>query len=183
VLAAGSASRFGRTKQLETFDGMALVRRAANCVRDVCGDNTVLVTGHDYAAVAAAAGDAARFVLVNEHYGVGIGGSIAMAARSLSHTATGILLMLADQPLITTAHLRAIRDTWSGASDEIVATSFAGTMGPPVLFPRGAFDALAELSGDCGARQLLQDVRFTVRTITFEGAAVDIDTPDDLASL
>jgi CTP:molybdopterin cytidylyltransferase MocA len=56
-------------------------------------------------------------------------------------------------------------------------------MGPPVLFPHGTFDALGELTGDQGAKSLLQNSRFDVRTIPFEDAAVDIDTPADLQEL
>ncbi|MDH4003964.1 MAG: NTP transferase domain-containing protein, partial [Gammaproteobacteria bacterium] len=88
-----------------------------------------------------------------------------------------------DQPLITAHHLQALIDTWSGADDEIMATAFAGTTGPPVLFPRGAFEALGELSGDEGAKSVLRDPRFDVRTVPFEDAAVDIDTPTDLEKL
>jgi CTP:molybdopterin cytidylyltransferase MocA len=183
VLAAGCASRYGRTKQLEVFDGEALVRRAAELARETCGDNTILVTGHDSAAVAKAAGDAARFLVVNDRHTEGLGNSIAAAVKTVSHTADGILLLLADQPLITVSHLQALKKRWSGADDEIVATSFDNTMGPPVLFPSGAFRALANLSGDKGARAILRDSRFTVKTIDFEDAAIDIDTPDDLTRL
>jgi CTP:molybdopterin cytidylyltransferase MocA len=180
VLAAGSASRYGRSKQLENFNGTPLVRRAAELAREVCGNNTILVTGHNSTAVAEAAGDVLRFHVVNDRHAEGMGSSIATAVRAVSHVADGILLMLADQPLITVSHLQALRDNWGGATDEIIATSFSNTMGPPVLFPRGAFDDLAALSGDKGARAILSDARFTVRTIQFEDAAVDIDTPADL---
>ena len=183
VLAAGSASRYGRSKQLEDFNGTPLVRRAAKLAREVCGDNTILVTGHDSTAVAEAAGDVLRFRVVNDRHAEGMGGSIATAVRAVSHVADAILWMLADQPLITVSHLQALESSWSGAADEIVATSFAGTMGPPVLFPQTAFPALADLSGDHGARRVLQDVRFTVKTVEFEDAAVDIDTPTDLTRL
>lgn len=183
VLAAGCASRFGRTKQLEVVDGAALVRRAAELAREACGNNTILVTGHDCTAVANAAGDAARFLVINDRHTEGLGISIATAARTVSHAADAILLMLADQPLITVSHLQALMKTWSGADDEIVATSFSGTMGPPVLFPRNAYPDLARLTGDRGARSVLQDKSYTMKTIKFEDAQVDIDTPIDLANL
>ena len=89
-------------------------------------------------------------------------------------------MLFADQPLITARHLQALIETWSGADNEIVATSFSGTMGPPVLFPRGAFEALCTLSGDTGAKSVIEDPRFDVKTIPFEDAAIDIDTPADL---
>jgi CTP:molybdopterin cytidylyltransferase MocA len=147
VLAAGGSNRFGRSKQLEGFEGRPLVRRAAELARSVCGDRNVLLVGHESAAVVAAAGDAPQYLVVNDRY---------------------------------EEHLRALIDTWSGADSEIVATAFSGTLGPPVLFPRGAFAALSGLSGDKGAKSVLQDPRFDVRTIPFEDAAIDIDTPGDL---
>jgi CTP:molybdopterin cytidylyltransferase MocA len=52
-----------------------------------------------------------------------------------------------------------------------------------VLFPRSAFAALGELSGDQGAKALLQSPGFEVRSIPFEDAAIDIDTPADLQKL
>jgi len=91
--------------------------------------------------------------------------------------------MLADQPLITAKHLQHLRDSWSGADNEIVVTEFGGTAGPPVLFPRACFNDLATLQGETGGRHLLSDERFTVRKIGFEPASVDIDTPAALDEL
>ena len=183
VLAAGGSSRFGGTKQLQAFDGASLVERAARLARSVCGDNTILVTGHDSAAVAKSAGDAARFVIVNDRHADGMSSSIVAAVSTLAHTAGGVLLILADQPLISSGHLQSMLDSWSGNRTEIVATAFADTSGPPVLFPSGAFPALMRLTGDQGARCVLRDKRFTLKTIQFEDAAVDVDTPDDLEQL
>lgn len=183
VLAAGGSRRFGRSKLLEPVQGEPLVRRAAILAREVCGDYSVLVTGHERAAVTAAAGDAAQFIIVNDRYEEGIGGSIALAARAVSHAADALLLLFADQPLVTARHLLALLAAWDGTDHEIVATAFSGIVGPPVLFPRSAFPALAELSGDTGAKSLLHDPRFDVTTVTFEDAAIDIDTPADLEKL
>ena len=183
VLAAGSSRRFGRSKLLEMLGGEPLVRRATALAGSVCGERSILVTGHDSAAVWAAAGDAARFVIVNDRHQQGIGGSIALAAKAASHTADALLLLFADQPLVTAQHLEALVDRWSGKANEIVATAFAGTVGPPVLFPRGAFEALGTLGGDKGAKRILENPQFDVRTVPFEDATIDIDTPADLEKL
>lgn len=183
VLAAGKGERFGATKQIAEVDGEPMVRRACEVAREVCGDNCLLVTGHDAEAVLRATGDSVGFVVVNDGHADGIGSSIALAVRSLADLAAGVLVMLADQPRITAAHLRELLGRWDCSDHEIVATAFADTQGPPVLFPRGAFPELMALSGDRGARSLLHDAAYEVKTLAFADAAIDIDTPEQLDEL
>jgi len=176
VLAAGSARRFGSSKQLAEFDGMPLARRALEVAADVFGDRTMLVVGHDWQAVSQSCSPLPGFLLMNDCHERGLGSSIACATRSVRHAAQAVIVILADQPLVTAEHLRNLRDSWSGADDEIVATGFGNTAGAPVLFPGSCFDDLAQLQGDKGGQHLLSDKRFTVRKVVFEPAAVDIDT-------
>ncbi len=183
VLAAGGSSRFGSTKQAVQLNGIPLVRRAIDTAVRVCDNRVLTVIGHDADTVIAAIDTEPCFIVVNEDHGEGLGTSIAAAARACRGHADALLLLLADQPLITPQHLRALIDTWSGANNEIVASSYSGTEGPPVLFPSGAFEALESLTGDRGARALFHDGRFTLGTVPFEPAATDIDTPADLAAL
>lgn len=180
VLAAGSASRFGATKQLAEIDGVPLVQRATNIATAVCRTNTVLVVGHDWQAVVNGCGPLQGFLVCNEDYATGVGSSLATAVRTVRHVASAVVVLLADQVMIPVEHVQALCDTWSGAEDEIVATAYAGARGAPVLFPRACFDELVALRGDAGGRQLLFDDRYSVREIEFENAAVDIDTPADL---
>ncbi len=183
VLAAGRASRYGRTKQCETFDGMPLVQRAADAAAALCGNRVVLVAGHDWRKVSEAGLVAAGFLVHNENYDGGLGTSLALGVRAVRQVAAAVLVTLADQPLVTGEHLACLVEAWSGASNEIVATAYGGTAGAPVLFPSGCFEDLAALEGDSGGKHLLSDPRFKTKTVAFEPAAVDIDTPDDLARL
>lgn len=157
-----------------------MVSRAVEVATGACGDCTIVVVGHRSAAVASACEGLPGFIVVNEDYTDGIGASIATAVNSIRHLADAILITLADQPLVTAEHLKALIDAWSGASDEIVATAFSATNGPPVLFASACFDALAGLDGDNGGRHLFSDARFGLKTIDFEAASIDIDTPEDL---
>ena len=93
------------------------------------------------------------------------------------------VVMLADQPGITAEHISDLLAAWDGDANAIVATAFGATQGPPALFAAGCFDDLEALQGDSGGKHLFTDQRFTVKTIRFEPAALDIDTPDDLTSL
>lgn len=183
VLAAGRSLRFGSTKQAVLLDGVPLVRRTIDTAARVCDSRVLVVIGHDADTVLAAIDSEPCFIAVNEDYDEGLGSSIATAARACHGHADGLLLLLADQPLVTHRHLRTLIDSWSGADNEIVASSYSGTEGPPVLFSRGAFEALQSLSGDRGAHALFHDGRFALQTVPFEPAATDIDTPADLAAL
>lgn len=180
VLAAGKSSRFGTNKQTVEFDGVPIVRRAVDVGTSVCGDRVLTVLGHEAATVLRALNANAGFVIVNEAYETGLGSSIAAAVRVLPPQAAALLLLLADQVLVTPEHLRSLLGQWSGADNEIVATAFAGTVGPPALLPRATFEDLRNLTGDAGARGLFRDQRFGLKTVRFEAAAADVDTPSDL---
>jgi molybdenum cofactor cytidylyltransferase len=183
ILAAGSSSRFGTTKQTVRLNDVPLVRRAIDTAARACDDRVITVIGHDGSAVLRAMNGNSGFVVVNEDYGQGLGSSIAVAARACRHWADALLLLLADQALVTPDHLLALLDNWSGSDTEIVATAYDDVQGPPVLMPRATFDDLCQLDGDTGARALFGDDRFQLKTVRFEPAAIDIDTPADLAAL
>lgn len=183
VLAAGESNRFGSTKQLSEYDGESLVARAVRLAEEVCGDRSLLVVGSDWSRVLAACGCQRGFVVRNERYTSGMAGSIACAVRSIVHTADAVLIMLADQPLITAAHLNLLLEEWQKAPDDIVVSQYSGISGPPVLFPAHCFNSLMQLEGDQGARALLKDSSCSVTGLAIDEAAIDIDTPEDLESL
>lgn len=182
VLAAGNARRFGSTKQVALFDGTPLVRRAVATAESVCGPSTLLVLGSDWRRVFAACHGMPGFMVLNEDFASGMASSIRSAIRRLGGLASDMLLLLADQPLVDTAHLERLKASRAANPGKIIASAYAGTLGPPVIFPRAFFAELAELSGDSGARPLLEKYRREVISIDCEAAAVDIDLPEDLAA-
>lgn len=185
VLAAGSARRFGSTKQLACPRGAveSLVRRASRLAVEVCGERVLLVAGYDAGAVVADGLRGFGFAAINDDHEGGLGNSVACAARSLAHTADAMLLLLADQPRITAEHLAGLCDAWTGDEGHIVATAFGDDVGAPALLPRGTFGRLAGLKGDRGAKAVFGDRDVMLTSLRFDDAAIDIDTPADLASL
>ncbi len=183
VLAAGQSSRFGSTKQLADFEGKTLVRRALRLAEEICGDRTILVVGSDWKRVLAACGPQRGFFVRNDKYGSGMASSIDCGVRSVLHSADAVLLMMADQPLITAQHLNSLLSEWQKAPDDIIISKYSDIKGPPVVFPANCFDSLMQLEGDQGARSLLSDNRYSVKGLAFDAAAIDIDTPGDLAKL
>ena len=183
VLAAGTSTRFGATKLVRHWRGKPLLQRALLAAQGACEGSVTLVVGHDKEVVTAASAGLSENVIVNCDYKLGIGSSISAGVRACRKDADAILIVLADQPLVTAVHLSKLIDTWSGAKTEIVASGFEGIVGPPILFPKSAFDALCRLTGDTGARKILSDDQFDVRNVDFPPASVDVDTPEDLQDL
>jgi molybdenum cofactor cytidylyltransferase len=183
ILAAGESQRFGSTKQLANFGNETLVRRAVRLAYAVCGDNTVLVVGNDWQRVLAACGPQRGIIVRNDEYASGMASSIASGVASVAKTADAVLLLLADQPLITEKHLCSLIDEWHKAPDGIVASEYSDVQGPPVIFPASCFGRLMKLEGDQGARALLNEPDCPLTGIEFGEGAIDIDTPEDLAGL
>lgn len=178
VMAAGLSARFGKPKQLVDVGGESIVERACRVAREVCAEQTLLVTGHEWCAVHASSRHA--FFVVNDHYETGLGGSIATAARAVAHTASDLLVTLADQVRVTAEDLERLQARHAEAPNGITVSRYAGTLGPPIIFPADALPELMTLDGTDGAKPLLTGGRYAVASVDCENAGLDIDRPADL---
>ena len=183
VLAGGSGSRFGSPKQLARIGERPMVAIAMSTAEAVCGPRSLLVAGSEWAAVVDAAHTREGFFVVNTHHSSGLSASIAAGVRSIRQQADAVMLLLADQPLVSPDYLRNLESTWRSAPDSIVASKYAGTSGPPVIFPARFFEELLALDGDKGAKAVISAHQADVIEIGCENAAVDVDTPADLARI
>jgi len=183
VLAAGKSLRFGASKQTAEWRGKPLLQYALAAANGACAGQVALVVGHNQEAVVKAAAGLFDQLIMNRDYEDGIGTSIAAGIRAVRDDVDAVVILLADQALVTATHIDDIVKAWSGADDEIVASSFGATTGPPILFPSKAFEQLCNLSGDTGARAILANDSFDVRLVDCPSAGFDVDTPEDLKSL
>ena len=184
VLAAGSSSRFGRTKQLERYRGAALVQHPVDALEEAGVDEIVVVLGHDAEAVR----DALRLptnarIVENAEHAKGQATSLVMALRSAHERSDGAVVLPADQPGITPGHVRALVEAFEARPSGIVRLRFRDGPGPTLL-GRDVWSEAMQLEGDVGARALIEAHPDEVRELQLaEDRPPDIDTPEDLRRL
>ena len=180
VLAAGTASRFGATKQLAEFAGRPLLSHAIDRARQVTPGRYVVVLGANAAEILGKLRPDDGFVALNPDFGDGMSTSLASGVGAIENHAGGALILLADQPLISENYLRDLIQAWQNSPEKIVASSFAGVLSPPAIFPSSDFDELMTLTGDRGAKVMFDEHAERLVTLECPDAAMDVDTPADL---
>ena len=175
ILAAGSSSRLGSPKQLVNWHSKPLLRHLAEQAIATNVPVTIIL-GANKDLIRPTVADLAVQILENDDWQEGMSSSIRLATQRIN--ADALLLMVCDQPHVTTAHLSGLIEAQSRSP--IIASAYAGTLGVPALFDRSLFGELAALTGQQGAKAVLQRHRDSIHAIHFEDGAADIDTPEDL---
>jgi molybdenum cofactor cytidylyltransferase len=188
ILAAGSSSRMGQPKQLLKYKDTSLLRHAVETAQaSRCKGPVLIVTGALHDELFKECIDLNVSVAHNTNWQQGMATSIHTGLRALTRDnaeTTGALIMLCDQPLITTEHLNNLLDMFLHHQQKvIVATAFANVVGSPCIFSREVFEELYKLKGDKGARQIFEDPPQRLVTVPFKPAAVDVDTMEDYENL
>jgi CTP:molybdopterin cytidylyltransferase MocA len=183
VLAAGASTRFGSPKQLVRIAGRPLLHTAVTRASEVTGSALIVVLGCGAAELGALLKHSPGSVVINQDWREGLASSIRAGIARLPLTCAGALLLLADQPAVSTDDLKRLAGTWRKQPQYIAAALYAGTVGVPAIFPRSLFPELAQLRGDAGARILLRRNAARVVRVPMPSAAIDVDTPEDLLAI
>ena len=183
VLAAGQSRRFGTGDKLcAIFRDKPLGLHVSDALSRMKAEYRLVIAAEENHNCARGWQAAGFSVVRNPNADEGMGTSVAVAARLARRTGTDILLItLADMPLVPVSHYVAlIESARERGSAAVVASTDDALRMPPAAFGSDHFDALAELGGDQGARDLLQQGQ----TIDCPPEwLADIDTPEALAAL
>lgn len=182
VLAAGESKRMGRTKQLLPWgESTVLGQTLANLARSLVHDSLV-VSGHERQTITAIARSQGVPVVYNPDYAAGeMLSSLQVAVAGLPADRAAVLVMLADQPMVSSETLdRLLVAYWQGQG-RLVAPLHDGRRGNPVIIDRCFFEELLALPPGAAPRTLLQRYPDDLYLLAVNDPAVlqDLDNPDD----
>jgi molybdenum cofactor cytidylyltransferase len=183
VLAAGASRRLGQPKQLVKLAGRpALHIVVANAVA-VAGHNVTVVIGAHARDLSRLLGHSPASVIINRRWEEGMASSLRFGIASLPPACDATMVLLGDQVAVTADDLKRLIDAWKGEESMIAASVYDQRVGVPAIFPRFCFSELSELRGDQGARKILERNSYRLIRVPMPNAAIDLDTPEDLAML
>ncbi|MGC4059695.1 MAG: nucleotidyltransferase family protein [Aquabacterium sp.] len=184
ILAAGQATRFGSDKRQALLpDGCSMLEAVIVRYREVF-DTLLLVAQADDPFAQQLADIHGIELVVNEQADLGMGHSLACGAQALlaREGLSGVVVGLADMPAVAIATLLDVRETLMARGQPVVP-SYQGRLGQPRGLPADWFEALSRLTGDQGARQLLDWRQAVALHVNDPGVLHDVDTPADLDRL
>ncbi|MBI3220337.1 MAG: nucleotidyltransferase family protein [Bacteroidetes bacterium] len=182
ILAAGSSSRLGRSKQLLIYQGISLLKRTALAALET-KLSVFVVLGANAATHQNEINDLPLSITVNQDWSKGMGHSLKHGLRYALQQMPDIdsvLVLVCDQPHIHSAHLLNLKNQFQEGEASMVASAYADGAGVPALFGREWFEHILQLPDDHGARSLITKNKSQVATVPFPLGAVDIDTEDDV---
>lgn len=184
LLAAGGATRFGSQKLLASSGtaGLPIVAQSARALGPFV-EQLVVVVGSDAAALRSALTGVDCTIVENHDWAAGLSTSLRLGIDA-SRGADAVVVALGDQPGIDPDVVRKVIARWHETEKPIVSARYRGERGHPVLLGRSVFDDVRAISGDVGARALMERDPSRVAFVDVDaGAPRDVDTPGDLAAL
>jgi molybdenum cofactor cytidylyltransferase len=185
VLAAGMSRRMGTAKQLLRIGDDTILERTLKNVRASNASEVILVLGHAADEVQKTIATEGLKVVINADYQQGMGTSLRSGLAALSTGATAALIVLADQPFVTSETLNRLIECHQKRKPQIILPMYQGFRGNPVLLDRSVFAEVQALKGDVGCRGIFGDHTEDILKLPVDdpGILLDIDSQDDLESL
>ncbi|HUY02278.1 MAG TPA: molybdopterin-binding/glycosyltransferase family 2 protein [Rhodocyclaceae bacterium] len=186
ILAAGRSTRMGSVnKLLCATAGVPLLARAVDAACASRCAQVMVVTGFEAELVAAALAGRPVSFTHNPAFDQGMSSSLRCGLKAMPQDLDAVLVMLGDMPEITAEQIDRMLAAYVPDQPSIVVPHSGGRRGNPVLWPRRFFAEMCALTGDVGARSLLERHADQVTSVSIPGDAIfaDVDTPEALAAL
>jgi molybdenum cofactor cytidylyltransferase len=187
LLAAGESRRMGAVNKLTLeIDGVPLLRRTALALLGANLVETLVVVGHQREVARALLQGLALRLVTNRHFAEGQMTSVYCGMKALQAPCAGVLVCLADQPLLETADIdRLVRAFLDDCPHPILVPTYQGRRGNPVVLAECRRQHIVAGDRDLGGKRPIDQNPDLVWPYPMENdhCVFDLDTPGDYARL
>ncbi len=172
----------GAPKAILPLRGKAILTRVLDALRASQVREILVVLGAEADRIRKEVPMRGARVVVSPDYGLGISASIRTGLRAASPGADAFLIVLGDQPLVTTATIDVLLSRREGTGARILVPTYHGVRGNPVLLHRSLSAEMESVQGDVGCRGVVASHQNEVVEVPVDdaGILVDVDTKEDL---
>jgi molybdenum cofactor cytidylyltransferase len=182
ILSGGASSRMGSPKALLPYQGRPFLEHLLEiAIHPEIGARRV-VLGADAESIAKAIPLKAHEMIINSQWEKGQLSSIQAAVRKLPAGTEGMLLLLIDHPLISSALVGELIAQFQKSKKPIVLPVYEGRRGHPVIFSASLYPELLRAPVETGARAVVWAHRDEVEEVPTneEGCVLNLNNPETL---
>jgi len=181
VLAAGESRRMGIQKLLLPFGGTTVIAHVVDHLLRNALDKVLVVVGHEGNRIADALSDRRVSIVTNPNYKAGMLSSVRCGLRALPQQCDTVMVVLGDQPAITSKLVDELVQAFAATDKGIVVPLHCGRRGHPLVFSAHYRDEILTRYDGVGLRGLLRARPDDVFELNVTTAAVlsDMDYPED----
>jgi molybdenum cofactor cytidylyltransferase len=183
ILAAGSSERMSSPKQLLPYLDTSLLRYITQTALQSHAQKVYVVVGYKAEEMFKGLAELPIEILLNPEWKNGLSTSLHVGLQKLDKESDAAIILLCDQPKVTSSLLNTLIDSYLEVQQPIVACRYGDTVGVPALFDRSIFPELLALRGDVGAKRIIEQYASKRTEIDFPEGIYDIDSDDDFHSL
>jgi molybdenum cofactor cytidylyltransferase len=189
VLAAGMSARFGPLKPLFKVGNGTILSMVIDAAVKSDLDRIVLVLGYQsdeiIADIVHQFHDPRLRTVINPRYRDGMSSSIQRGLLEIMDEFQSVMIIMGDHPLLDSDTINILLDRFRTSDRDICVPACRGTRGLPVCFGKRFFPDIMDITGDIGAREIIQKNPEHVLTVELENpdCFLDVDNKSDVAAL
>lgn len=182
ILAAGTASRMGRAKQILPIKTSTIIEEVIKNIKGSSVNEIYCVLGSRASKIEPYVKKHGVLTVYNNNFMEGLSSSIKCGIQKIQEDGfEAALIVLADQPMIEAEYFNTLIENFNIDKSKVIATKYNNGIGVPVLISKSYFSDLLNLSGDKGAKTFLKSTK-NVIGLEYENLS-DIDTKSDYEAL
>ena len=172
LLAAGQSKRMnGENKLTKEIQGIPLIKHSVKSILFSSIDELIVVLGYQKEIIEKLIDKHEKIKFVfNKDFESGMASSIKAGLNHLSNNSEAFFICLGDMPMV---------------NKKIIVPTYEGQQGNPVLFDKSMKEKIMNISGDAGAKKILELNKDKILSLEIGDQSITkgFNTQDDFSSL